>query len=245
MRNYVVPVLGLCVAAGLLAAPASVNAAEVTIHADTPVVELNVTELVRSTPDIAIISTGVTSDAPTAVAALQQNSLAMRRLIDQLKAAGIAEKDMQTSGISINQRFDYNQETQANEFRGYQVTNQLTVTVRGIDRIGALLDTMVGAGATNVNGPFFAVADDSALKAEARRKALARGREQALDYARAAGFKDVRLLAISESLFAESDASANRALKVESAAASSDLAPVQPGQVGTSVSILVKYAMVP
>src|SRR3546814_6998323 len=80
-------------------APTAALAAEPETEARTPLVELMILEEIELAPDIAIISAGVTSDAPTAVEAMRQNSAEMRRVIERIKAQGVAEKDIQTSGI--------------------------------------------------------------------------------------------------------------------------------------------------
>ena len=105
-------------------------AAEIEIEVEGPVVELTIFESIDVEPDMATISAGVTSQAQTATAALRQNSVEMRSVIDRIKALGIDEKDIQTSGINLSPRYDYNRQTQQQVFRGYQVSNRVSVKLR-------------------------------------------------------------------------------------------------------------------
>jgi uncharacterized protein len=230
-------------AAFALSAPALSHAAEIHIEAKNPVVELSVSEMVESAPDMATFSTGVESSAPTATAALRANSAAVARVINQLKSLGIAERDIQTSGINLNPEYEYVQATQRNRFKGYRVSNQVSVKMRDIDQLGKVLDQIVTSGATNINGPYFSIDDDSAVKRTARAAALANGKAQAESYARAAGYSGVRLLSVSEGIAGRPMPypMMRQVAMVEAADAS---VPVQPGQVGTSVVLNLQYEMV-
>ncbi len=167
----------------------------------------------------------------------------MAKVIAQLKTLGIAEKDIQTSGINLNAEYEYVQATQRNRFKGYRVSNQVSVKMRDIDKLGTVLDQVVASGATNINGPYFSIADDSSVKRAARAAALANGKAQAEGYARAAGYGGVRLLSVSEGLVGRPMpyAMMRQTANVEAMDAS---VPVQPGQVGTSVVLNLQYEMV-
>ena len=111
----------------------------------------------------------------------------MQALIKRIKALGVEDKDIQTSGISLNAQYDYPRDGER-QFTGYQVSNMVTVTVRKIDRLGDMLDKIVADGADNLNGPRFFIADDMAVKAEARARTIRSAQAQALAYAKAAGY---------------------------------------------------------
>lgn len=225
----------------IAAAPAA--AADVNIAAQGPVVSLSVTEEVRSSPDAASFGTGVTTKAPTAQEALRQNSQQMQALIARIKKLGVADKDIQTSGINLNAQYDYQQD-QEPRFTGYQVSNTVEVTVHDIDRLGEMLDAVVSGGANNLNGPNFFIDDATAVKAEARSRAIASAASQARAYAKAAGYSDIRLLNISEAVFNGGGSPQPPRPMAESFKAAGNAAPVQPGQVGTSVTISFDYEMV-
>ncbi|QZD86245.1 SIMPL domain-containing protein [Qipengyuania psychrotolerans] len=218
------------------------QAAEIQIAVTGPVVELSVIEQVEAEPDLVNVSAGVTTDASTAVEALRLNSVEMRKVIDRLKALGVAERDIQTTGINLNARYDYDQRQQRQIFRGYQASNRVSVTLRDIDETGKVLDALVAAGATDLSGPSFSLDDDTSAKAQARGSAMTRGRAQALEYARMAGYADIRLLEVNETI--SGFAPPQPMMRQESVQTAADTsAPVQPGLVATSVNITVKYEM--
>ena len=220
----------------------SAQAAEIQIAVTGPVVELSVIEQVEAEPDLVNVSAGVTTDAPTAVEALRLNSVEMRKVIDRLKALGVAERDIQTTGINLNARYDYDQRQQRQIFRGYQASNRVSIKLRDIDETGKVLDALVVAGATDLSGPSFSLDDDTSAKAQARASAMTRGRAQALEYARMAGYSDIRLLEVNETITGNNGPMPQmRAVTTLDVAEQS--APVQPGLVGTSVNITVKYEM--
>lgn len=235
-------ILALPLAAGLALAAPVAHAATVEIEANGPVVELNIFESIELEPDMATISAGVSTESPSASEALRANSREMRRVIEEIKAQGVEEKDIQTTGINLNARFDYDRTNQRQVFRGYQVSNRVSVKLREIERVGEVLDALVEAGATDLNGPRFSVEDDSSELEEARMRAMERGRQRALAYANMAGFDDIKLLEINEALMGSGPVPMMRSVAEDAIQVSA--APVQPGLVSSGVSITVKYEMV-
>lgn len=237
MIRYAIPVL----AAAAIAS--SAQAAEVQIQSQGPVVELSVSESVDAKPDIVDIGAGVTSQASTAVEAMRINAREMNAVIDRIKALGIKDKDIQTTGINLSAQYDYDQSTSRQVFRGYQASNRVNVTLREVPRAGEVLDALVAAGATDINGPNFSLDDDTGARAQARKAAFEKARAQAEEYARWSGFSGVRLLEINESVAAGPPMpyaqSAERKMMDVSAAPT----PVEPGLVGTMVSLTVKFEM--
>lgn len=216
----------------------------VTIAETAPVVTLNVTETVEAAPDQAVVGTGVQTRASTATQAMRENAAKMERLIATLAKSGIAKKDIQTSGINLSAQYDYSNrdgQPSAPRFIGYEASNQLTIKLRDIKKVGPLLDTLVEAGATNVNGPTFSIEDPTPMLAQARAAAMKSARAQADFYAQAAGYRSARLLTISESNSGGNPPMPmmTQRFKADSAAAT----PVEPGQVGSSVTLTVQYAL--
>ena len=231
----------LLAGAALTLTPANfAQAANVQITAQNPVIELSVSEQVDSAPDTATFSTGVETKAKTATEALRQNSVQARAVIDRLKSLGIAQKDIQTTGINLRADYDYDQESRENRFVGYVVSNQVSATVHDISKLGQILDAVVSSGATNLNGPTFSIDDDSKVKEVARERALANAKARAMSYARSEGYTGVRVLSINEGISNQSYAPMAR-MKNEMAASSAP--PVEPGQVGTVVSLSITYEM--
>ncbi|MBA3863027.1 MAG: hypothetical protein C0517_03680 [Erythrobacter sp.] len=231
-------------AASALAIPAhSLAAAEIAISADGPVVELNVFESVSVAPDIATIGAGVTSEAPTATEALRQNSAEMQKVIARIKALGVADKDIQTTGINLNAMYDYNQEARRQVFRGYQASNRVSVILRKIDDAGKVLDALVAAGATDLNGPSFAIENDEAAKDTARKRAIERAQARVQAYADLFGYDGAKVLAIAESIEGRGSMPEMAKMRV-SADMAAAAPPVQPGMVSTGISITIKYELV-
>jgi uncharacterized protein YggE len=174
---------------------------------------------------------------------MKDNAAKMDGLIAALAKAGIAKADIQTSGINLNAQYDYsNRDGQPSgaRFLGYEASNQLSVKVRDVKKVGALLDTLVQAGATNINGPSFSIEDQSPLQAQARATALKTAKAQADFYAQAAGYRSARLVSISES-----SSGGNAPMPMMAARFKADAAPtpVEPGQVSASISLTVQYAL--
>lgn len=222
----------------LAAVPAA--AAEVQIAATGPVVELSVTESVSAAPDIATLSAGVTTEAPTAVEAMSLNAERMAAVIARIRSEGIDEEDIRTTGIRLNPVYDYDNGRQ--NFRGYSVANRVSVTLRDIDRTGAVLDRLVESGATDLGGIEWSIDDPAEAMAQARAAAFAGASERALEYARMAGYASVRLLEIAENI------NAGRPMPlVQQAEAAVSTAraptPVVPGRVETSVTVGAKFEM--
>ena len=231
-------------AAALVGFASSAHAAEVQITASGPVVELTVMEEVDAAPDLVTISAGVQTEAQTAVAALRQNSVEMRQVIERIRALGIDDEDIQTTGISVNARYDYDRPNQRPVFRGYMASNRVSVKLREVDETGRVLDELVSAGANEINGPNFSLEDDEVAKAQARASALERARVQAQEYARLAGYSGLRLLEINETITGNVPMPMRReaAQSIVVTGSRSD-APVQPGQVTTGVNVTVKFEM--
>lgn len=159
---------------------------------------------VTASPDTAFVTSGVTTQGATAREALDLNTKAMADLLAELKASGIAERDVQTSGFSVSPNYVYSEERDANGYtlppkiNGYQVSNTVTVRVRALDTLGAILDKSVTVGANTINGVSFTVADPSELLNEARKAAFADARVKAELYATAAGAKLDDIVSINE-----------------------------------------------
>lgn len=237
MIRYALPAF----AVAAMASPAV--AAEVQIASEGPVVELTVNEVVRAAPDVAQVGAGVTTRASTAQEAMRLNAQQMDRLIEKLRALGIDRKDIQTANFSLNAQYQYNNEGRQPDFVGYDVSNQLTVKLRNLKRAGEVLDALVGAGANNIYGPNFMLENDTAAKQGARDAAFRRGKSMAEDYARMAGYSGVRLLEVSESFQSYGPMPmAEGAIAVTTVSADAKT-QIEPGQVGTGVTVTVKYEM--
>ncbi len=158
---------------------------------------LSATGETRVAPNMASISLGVMTEGKTAAEALAANATRMTAVMATLKKAAIAEKDIQTSNLSVNPQYRY-VENQPAVLIGYQVSNQVTVVVRDLKKLGAAVDATVNAGANQVNGISFGLSDPSAAETAAREAAVRALSAKADLYARATGYRILRLVTLSE-----------------------------------------------
>lgn len=152
---------------------------------------------IRAAPDIATISLGVTSAAKSASEALSANATRMGQVMAALKGSGIAPKDIQTSGLNVSAQYAYEQ-NQPPRLTGYQASNQATVTVRELGRLGPTVDAAVNSGATQVNGIEFGLTDSTGAENAARERAVRALQAKAELYARATGYRVSRLVSLGE-----------------------------------------------
>lgn len=189
----------LLVSAAVPLAPAT---AQVAAEFAQPIagtrLDITATGEVARVPDIAIISAGVNTRAPSASEAMRENSARMGRVIAALKSAGVADRDIQTSAINLHPEYRY-EENQPQRLVGYNASNQVTVRFRDIQRSGRILDALVAQGANQINGPTMTIDDPRSALDEARMKAVAAGRARAELYARSLGKQVARVISISES----------------------------------------------
>jgi hypothetical protein len=191
LSNALIP---LTLAATIFAAPAlAAGTMQMTGHGE-----------VMAAPDTAFVTSGVTSQGTTAREALDANTTDMTALIAALKDAGVDSKDIQTSGFSVNPNYVYSDARDANGYQlppkivGYTVTNMVTVHVRDLTILGAMLDKEVTVGANTINGITFTVEDTAAIYAEARKAAFADAKGKADLYADAASVELGAIQIISE-----------------------------------------------
>lgn len=197
MRHATIAALLLC-AAALPSAAAAQQGSTITQAIAGTRLDLNATGEVTRVPDIATISAGVVTRASKAGAALQQAANRMARVRAALKAAGVADRDIQTSNISLNPEYKY-EDGQAPRIVGYSATNQLSVRFRDIANAGAILDALVAEGANQISGPTLSIDKPEAALDEARALAVANGRARAALYARSLGLRVVKVVVVSES----------------------------------------------
>jgi len=153
---------------------------------------------VRAAPDMGLVMIGVLSQADTAADALKANTAAMQAVLAVLKDAEIAEKDIQTSNFTVQPRYDYNSNAQPPRLVGYDVSNNVTVAVRKLDSLGAVLDKVVSAGSNQINGILFQISKPETAMDEARKLAVDDAARKAKVYATASAVTLGDIVSISE-----------------------------------------------
>jgi len=186
--------------AAVLALAAFAARAQVTqpsVAADSTLLQVSAHAEAHRVPDVAMISAGVVTQAADANAAMRANAQQMDKVMAAIRAAGIAERDIQTSGINVNPQYRY-AENQPPAITGYQASNTVELKVRDIGKLGRALDALVASGANQVNGPSFEVDQPDAAYDEARRAALEKAQARAAMYAKTLGLRVRRIVSIGE-----------------------------------------------
>jgi uncharacterized protein len=151
----------------------------------------------RRVPDVATVSAGVVTQAADANAAMRDNATKMEKVMAAIRAAGIAERDIQTAGISVQPQYRY-AENVPPTITGYQASNTVNVKNREIAKLGKVLDALVASGANQVNGPNFEVDKPESAYDEARLAALKKAEARAQTYAKAMNLRVRRVVSINE-----------------------------------------------
>ena len=193
---------------------------------------------VKATPDTATLTAGVSVQAASAAAALAADSTRMQVVIAALKKASIADKAIQTARFSVAPQYVY-ANGQAPRLTGYQATNQVSVHVDDIGKVGTLLDALVGAGANEESSIAFSIAHPEPLLAEARAEAVADARTRAETYAKAAGVTLGPILSISENGIATPRPIVMRAMAAVAAPASPP--PIEAGEESVSANVSIVW----
>jgi len=197
---------------------------------------------VRAAPDQAVLSTGVATTAPTAAAALAENAAKMNAVFATLKRLGVPDKSIQTSNFSVSPQYPpYNaNETGAQRIVGYQVSNQVSVTLDDPKKLGPTLDALVGAGSNQINSVGFVIRDTAALLTKARTAAVADAIARARTYAAAAGVTLGPVLSIQEGVSEGPRPMYDVVVTAQRVAAPT---PTAPGEQSVSASVTVVFAI--
>jgi uncharacterized protein len=194
--------------------------------------------LVKIAPDVADLSVGVSITRPTVKAARADAATAMTAVIAAIKKLGVADADIQTSGLSLNAVYDYNNGNKP-KITGYQVSNTVTATIRDLDKVSDVVDGAMNAGATDMNGLTFRVNDPAAAQAQARDAAVKDARSKADALAKAAGVAITGVATISES--ATTPQPIYYAERNAAPAADAASTPIQTGTNDVSVDVSIVY----
>ena len=200
-------------------------------------VSVSATGTVAAEPDIAHISAGVTTEGDTARDAIARNNTVMAKVIEGLKAAGVAARDIQTTTLNVEPRYSQPKDGRPGTVSGYRVVNQVRLTVREVKRLGEVLDQAIALGANQINSIGFDIANAETLKDEARKQAMANAKRRAELYATAAGVQLGHVLRISESVME----AIGRPMAGRAMAASS--VPIEAGTRTLTVEVHVTYAL--
>lgn len=196
---------------------------------------------VSAKPNLALIDSGVVTQAPTAAAALAANSKAMNAIFKALEELKIARTDMQTSQFSVQpvyENYDQANPSKVLKIRAYEVTNQLRVKLRNLANVGPTLDKLVSVGSNRVSGISFTVDKPDPLLDKARTLAMQDAMRKAKIYASAAGVGLGALQTVSEQSFNYPQPMYARA---EMAMAKDSSTPIAEGEQQLSVNVTATF----
>jgi uncharacterized protein YggE len=207
--------------------------------ADGRTITVSATGTVRVEPDTAVVNLGVQANALTSAEAMEQVNASSAALTEALIGAGIAEEDIQTTGLSLWPTTD-----DRGEINGYQASLSIDVTVRDITTVGQTIDSaQQSAGeAFTISGVSFSFADPEAVLEQARIDAVTLARTKAEQYAAALGVTVGDVFSITEHSSTPpiifSDAERATATVEEAGPA------ISPGQIDLRVDVTVTYSLV-
>jgi uncharacterized protein YggE len=194
---------------------------------------------VNRVPDIAVIRAGVVSQGATAAEALSANARQMASVLTALKAAGIADRDIQTATISLSPQYRY-AENQPPAITGYQASNSVSVKFRDIARSGTILDALVKQGANQIDGPSLTIDAIDAAMDDARVDAVKRARTRADLYARALGMRIDRILVVSEG---SDGGTPGPVPQMMVRAEAKDATQIAPGEQQVSATVRIRFLL--
>ncbi len=173
------------------------NAAGYAVPTDGTLLSVSANAEASRVPDVATLSAGVVTQAVDGNAAMRQNAEQMAKVMEAIKAAGIADKDIQTSGINLSPQYRY-VENEAPKITGFQASNTVNLKVRDIAKLGKVLDALAAQGSNQINGPSFEIDQPEPVYDEARMAALKKAQARAETYAKSLGLRVRRIVSISE-----------------------------------------------
>jgi uncharacterized protein YggE len=241
MKRFALMIAAAALLSGAAAAPMAYaqSSDEAMFRATT--LSLSAYGETRIGPDQATITLGVSVQEPTASAAMAANRSRMNATIAALKGQGIAEKDIQTSGLNLNPQYVYEQ-NKPQRLTGYQATNDVTITVRDLAKLGTVVDAVVAAGANQINGISFGLANPRAAEDAARKAAVQALSAKAALYAEATGMKLARLVNLSEG-GGYAPQPPRPMFKLAMRADAAESTPVQPGELSVRIDVTGMYEL--
>ena len=243
MRRTATPLLlALSLALGTsMTAHAAPSSPSIAAAAEGTLLNISANAEATRVPDVATLSAGVVTQAADGNSAMRQNAQQMDKVLAAIKAAGIAERDVQTSGVSLNPQYRY-ADNEAPRITGYQASNTVSLKVRDIAKLGKVLDALAAQGANQINGPQFEIDQPEPVYDEARLAALKKAQARAQTYARSLGLQVRRIVSISEN--SNGGFRPMPMMRTMAAGASMDKAtPVAPGESTVSVNLDVVFEL--
>jgi uncharacterized protein YggE len=195
---------------------------------------------VVSKPDVADLRLGVSFTRPTVKAARADAAATMTKVIAALKALGIANKDIQTTNLSLQPAYDYSANANPPRITGYTLSNGVAITIRDLDKVGDAIDNSLAAGATSFDGVSFRVDDPAMAQKQARIDAMTQAKANANTLAAAAGVTISGVQSISEAT-AQTPYPVFYGAAAGAPVAKDVATPIQVGTTDVTITVSVVY----
>ncbi len=230
-------------AAAMLAATATAQSAPGAGPA-VPAVAVTGNAEVAAAPDRALVSLGAVVEGKQAQDVQKQIAQIMQRVIKDIKAQGVAEEKVRTTGLSLNPVYSHpapraGQEPEAPRITGYRASNTVRVQVDDLERVGGVIDAGIAAGANQLNSLTFDLRDDLTHRRQALQLAAQEARAKAEAIAAALNLQLGEVLEVREE-----SGPASYPVERRMAAPAAAGTPIQPGQVQVSASVQVRFRLV-
>jgi len=209
---------------------------------DPTLLTVHASATTRAAPDLAIVTLGVTARGDTARAAQAAQSTRMAAVLAAAGTAGAEERDVQTVGFSLEPQYVY-QRNQPPRVSGYVSRNIVTVRVRDLSRVSALIDATVAEGANELQGIEFTFQNEEASRNETRAEAMRTAQARATAYAEAADLQVVRVLSITEPGGVAPPIEHRRGYALEASAPQAVGNQIAPGELDAASSVTVVYEL--
>lgn len=218
-------------------------------HRRETVVAIVATGEAKTRPDVAEITGGIESRAPTAKEALATQATKMTAIVAAVAASGVKADDVETAQISLNPVTDWTPRG-GQRIRAYSATNIVVIKVRDLAKVGAVLDAIVADGGNRVDSVVFKLESEDAAEASARADAMRKAQARAEAYAKASGLKVGRIISIREDGAVLEQPGAPwqtvteaRAQRLDSPASPVSNTPTAAGAVDHRVQLQVNYEL--
>lgn len=193
----------VCLALFIFLGVKTYSSIQSTRHLDKPVLAEHTIVIeglgkASMSPDIAVMTFGISSTAKTVSDAQKQNTASMNALIDKIKASGIASADLQTKDYSAYEKTEWNAQTQKSQSVGWIVSQSLDVKIRDVQKVSTIVEIGGQNGSTSISGPVFTIDDQTTYEATARDKALANAKKKADAIAQSLGLKIDHVVSYNE-----------------------------------------------
>jgi uncharacterized protein len=225
----------------LLAALPASGAAQFSQRPDPvrPVLTVSASAEVELVPDRASLGVAVETRGRTAAEAASANARLQTAVIDAIKAAGVPATQLRTAALSVSPEYQYPEGGGRPTIVGYQASNRVTVEMRDLSRVGAVLDAALAKGATSVDGPRFSASDPSAARKAALEQAVRKARGEAEAIATAAG---VRLGGVLEISSDESPVEVRASdVMMRARAMSAESTPIETGTLTVRAAVTLRF----